>query len=122
MREIYTLRNYQTRAGFRICLCMIELAEYSVMHDSSRREKLDRVPLALQEVIMLESAADYAAFLPDDLPEPITAPALAKAVRTTELSARLYLNLLGKMGVLAESGRIGRYKGWKRTVLCDIRG
>lgn len=122
MREIYALRDYQAHPGFRICLCLIELAEYSVMHGNARREKLDRVPLALQEEILLESKADYAAFLPADLPEPITAPALAKAVHTTELYARMYLNLLGKMELLAECGRIGRYKGWKRTVLCGIRG
>ena len=122
MREIYALRDYQARPGFRVLLCLIELAEYSVVHGSSRREKLDRVPLALQDAMILESEADYAAFLPAELPEPITSPALAKAVHTTELCARLYLNLLGKMDVLAESGRIGRYKGWKRTVLCGIRG
>jgi hypothetical protein len=115
MREIYTLRQYVTDPRFRICLCELELAEYSVECGKECRKKLDRIPLALRRIVMLDTPADFSAFLPEPLPEPLTAPALAKAVHTPVLPVRLYLNLLGSMGILAEAGRSGRLKCWKRT-------
>ncbi|MBP0971945.1 MAG: hypothetical protein J5753_07885, partial [Oscillospiraceae bacterium] len=121
MREIYPLREYLADPRFRIMLCELELAEYSVQHSKSRREKCDRVPVALRRIHMLETPADYAAFLPEPLPDPLTSAALAAALHTAELPARLYLNLLGRMGILAEAGRAGRLKCWKRTGFDDIR-
>ena len=120
MREIYTLRHYLTNPQFRIMLCELELAEYFVQQSKSRRKKLDRIPLALHRVLLLDTPADFAALLPEPLPEPLTAPALAAAVHTAELSARLYLNLLGSMGILAEAGRFGRLKCWKRCGFNDL--
>ncbi|MBR3448189.1 MAG: hypothetical protein IKH27_10330 [Oscillospiraceae bacterium] len=115
MREIYTLRQYVTDPRFRICLCELELAEYFVQCGKERRKKLDRIPLELRRIVMLDTPADFALFLPESLPEPLTASALAKAVHTPVLPVRLYLNLLGSMGILAEAGRSGRLKCWKRT-------
>lgn len=115
MEEIVGLRDYLTNPRFRILLCELALAEYSVQRGKSRREKHDRVPLALLNTHLLETPADYAAFLPDLLPEPLTVPALAAAAGTQDASARAYLNLLGSMGILAEAGRAGRLKCWKRT-------
>lgn len=121
MREIYTLREYLADPRFRIMLCELELAEYSVQRGRSRREKLDRVPVSLRRIHMLQTPADYAAFLPEPLPDPLTASALAALLHIGDLPARLYLNLLGRMGVLAEAGRYGRLKCWKRTGFDDIR-
>lgn len=120
MREIYTLRQYVTDPRFRICLCELELAEYAVQCGKDCRKKLDRIPLALRRVITLDTPADYAALLPEPMPDPLTAPALAAAVHTPVLPVRLYLNLLGSMGVLAEAGRAGRLKCWKRIGFNDI--
>ena len=121
MREIYTLRDYLEHPHFSLCICELELAEYSVQHGRSRREKLDRVPLALRGERRLETPADYAALLPDALAEPFTVPETAALLHTTELSARLFLNLLHRMGIVAEAGRNGRLKCWQRTGFCDIR-
>ena len=122
MREIYALRQYLPNPQFRIILCELDLAEYSVQQSKSRRKKLDRIPLALRQIRALETPADYAAFLPDPLPEPLTASALASAAHCGEQSARLYLNLLGSMGILAEAGRSGRLKCWKRCGFNAIGG
>lgn len=120
MREIHALRQYLPDPRFRILLCELELAEYAVQCGKERRKKLDRIPLGLRRVITLDAPADYAAFLPEILPEPLTAPALAAAVHTNVLAARLYLNLLGGMGILAEAGRDGRLKCWRRSGFSDI--
>ena len=121
MREIYTLRDYIGRAGFRICLCMVSLDEY-VKKDRAKRTKLDRVPTALHEIIMLESPADYAAMLPETVAEPFTVADIAAAVHAPEMQTRLFVNLLARLGILEECGRTGRYKQWRRTVSDSIRG
>lgn len=122
MREIYTLRDYLSHPNLRICVCALEIAEYSVQKNKSRREKLDREPILLHEIWMFESPADYAALLPREMPELFTAPDFAHAVKTTDANARMYLNLLSKMGCLVESGRKSRYKVWKKCVSDTIRG
>ena len=121
MREIYTLRDYIGRAGFRICLCAVSLDEY-VKKDRAKRTKLDRVPTALHEIIMLESPADYAALLPETVAEPFTVADIAAMVHAPEMQTRLFVNLLARLGILEECGRTGRYKQWRRTVSDSIRG
>ena len=121
MEEIVSLRDYLTNPQFRILLCELELTEYSVQRGKNRREKRDRIPTALLKTHWLETPADYAAFLPDPLPDPLTAPALAAAAGTQITSARAYLNLLVHMEILAEAGRSGRYKCWKRSGFHVIR-
>lgn len=122
MREVYTLREYLSKQNFRICISALEIAEYSVKRGKTKREKLDREPISLCEIWMLESPADYAALLPQELSEQFTASDLACAVHTTETNARMFLNLLAKMGMIVESGRKSRYKLWKRSVSDAIRG
>lgn len=121
MREIYTLRDYIGRAGFRIGLCMVSLDEY-VRKERAKRTKLDRVPTALHEIIMLESPADYAALLPDAIPEPFTVSDIAAAVHAPEMQTRLFLTLLARLGILEECCRTGRYKQWQRSFSDTIRG
>ena len=121
MREIYTLRDYLQHPNLRICICAVTLTEYAVMRGKSLREKLDRVPMALRELWMLESPADYAALLPREL-ESFTIAELCAAIHAPEMQTRMFINLLVRMGELAEAGRNGRQKVWKRTVSETIRG
>lgn len=113
MREVYTLREYLADTRFRICLCGIHLAEYRL--NTTRGQKLDREPVSLEMLWMLCGPADYAALLPADLPEELTAAGLAKAARIPEISARCYLNLLGRLGCAKEAGRRKDGKIWRMT-------
>lgn len=120
MREIYTLREYLQHPNFRICICAVTLTEYAVVH-GRKREKLDRVPLELRELWMLESGEDYAALLPAQLDE-FTIPELCAEINAPEMQTRMLVNLLVRFGKLAESGKKGRQKVWKRSVSGIIRG
>lgn len=122
MREIYTLRDYLSHPQLRICICAMALEEYTVMRGKRRREKLDRVPLALQELWMLESPEDYAALLPHALPEPFTLADLTAQIHAPEMHARMYLNLLVRMKMLEEAEKIGRTRRWRRCVSDAIGG
>lgn len=121
MREIYTLRDYIGSAGFRICICETEIDAYCVMTGKRKREKLDRVPLALHRIRMLETPADYAALLPEHLPEQFTVPALSAAIHAPEMQTRMLVSLLVKTGIAEEAGKQGRMKLW-RCVSGVIRG
>ncbi len=122
MREIYTLRDFIGQEGFQICICAVDLAEYSVLAGKSRRQKLDRVPLALRELYMLQTAGDYAALLPETGLDAFTVEELAERIHAPEMQTRLFISLLVRMGILAEAERIGRKKRWLRYVSDGMRG
>ena len=124
MREIYTLRNYMGNENFRIAVCGVALSEYSVAGKRGRKYKLDRMPLALHALWMLESPEDYAALLPRAFPEAFTLPELCEVLHQPEMPCRLFLSLLQRLGCVAECGKRGRLKLWQRTesVSAAIRG
>lgn len=121
MREIYTLRDYLMHPNFRICICTVKLSEYSVQTGRRKRMKLDRVPEKLHAAQYLQSAADYAALLPDTLPELFTVQMLAAAIHAPEMQTRMLITLLVRLGILEESEKTGRCKRWRRCV-SDIIG
>ena len=122
LREIYTLREYLMHPNFRICLCTVELAEYSVQTGSRKRQKLDRVPEALHAVRYLERPADYAALLPETLPAHFTVQMLSDTIHAPEMQTRLLISLLLRFGIIEESGKAGRCKQWRRSVSGVIGG
>lgn len=113
MREIYTLRDYIGNPRFRLCICETELDEYCIMAGKGKRQKLDRVPLALRKIRMLASPEDYAALLPAELPDPFTAAELRAAIAAPEMQTRLFISLLSRMKILKEAGKNGRQKLWQ---------
>ena len=122
LREVYTLRDYLMRPNFRICLCTLSLTEYTVQTGSRKRQKLDRVPAELRELRYLQSKADYAALLPDSLPEPFTVQMLADMIHAPEMQTRMLISLLVRFGILEESEKNGRCKQWRRCVSGIIGG
>ena len=121
MREIYTLRDYISNPQFRLCICEIETDEYIVTTEKRRREKLDRVPIALHSVRVLDTPADYAALLPESLPETFTVQMLSAAIAAPEMQTRLFLSLCTRMKITEEAGKNGRMKLWRRCVSDAIR-
>lgn len=116
MREIYTLRDYLRLPNFRICICTVELTEFSVQSGNRKWQKLDRIPNALHHVQYLQSSADYAELLPDTLPDPFTVDTLSAAIHAPDMQTRMLISLLVRFGVIEEAGKINRRKQWRR---CD---
>ena len=117
MREIYTLREYLLHPQFSVCICRLSLAEYIRGNDCRNRQKLDRMPLALKDTVRLHLPADYAALLPDDLPEQFTVRDLRALIGASEMHSGIFVNLLAKVGCLVPCGMRGRQKLWTRTDL-----
>lgn len=113
MREIYTLRDYFAEPNFTVCICTVELEEYSVRMNARKHRKLDRLPLALRETCFLRSGADFAALLPQT-GAPFSAAELAEMLRAPEMQTRMLISLSARFGVLKEADRNGRTKRWIR--------
>ncbi|MCR4644543.1 MAG: hypothetical protein K5695_03925 [Oscillospiraceae bacterium] len=123
MRELYTLRGYLNDPNFRIAVCGVELAEYSVAGKRGRKYKLDRVPLTLRQLWMLQSPEDYAALLPEGLPEEFTVPELCELLHQPEMQVQFFLLMLRRLGCIAECGKRARLKLWHRLLpVCGASG
>ncbi len=121
MREIYTLRDYYANPNFQICICTVELTEFVVRTGGRKRLKLDRVPLNLREVRYFRGGQDFSELLPP-IREPFTIPELTEALHVPEMQVRMFVSILVRFGILAEAGKSGRMKLWRRTDSDTIGG
>lgn len=121
MREIYTLRDYFANPNFQICICTVELTEFVVRTGGQKRLKLDRVPLTLRAEQYFRCGANFAALLPP-IREPFTIPELTEALHVPEMQVRMFVSILVRFGILAEAGKSGRMKLWRRTDSDTIGG
>ena len=119
IRELYALRDYLTRDGFRLCLVFLELEEIRLKNGLGRggkrgSERMDRLPLGLCDVEFYNEPADYGLFLPESLPPVFTAAEFAAAARVTPMIAGMTVNLLLRTGHLEPDGKRGRALLYKK--------
>ena len=119
IRELYALRDYLTRDGFRLCLVFLELEEIRLKNgwgNGGKRgsERMDRLPLGLCDVEFYNEPADYGLFLPEALPPVFTAAEFAAAARVTPMIAGMTVNLLLRTGHLEPDGKRGRALLYKK--------
>lgn len=118
IRELYALRDYLTRDGFRLCLVFLELEEIRLKNGWGRggkrgSERMDRLPLGLVRRRVLQRAgrlrpvsARICAVLV------FTAAEFAAAARVTPMIAGMTVNLLRApaFGAGRQAGRALLYK------------
>ena len=107
-------------AGLSIELALVEETELRVADGKgSWRRKgvsvLDRRLDAVRDTILLSGAEDYRRYLPDALGSEFTSKELAAAGPIRTELARKALYVLCRIGLIAESGKRGRTKLYKRT-------
>ena len=113
VRELYALRDYLLRDGFRLCLVFLELEEVRLKNgwgNGGKRgsERMDRLPLGFCDIEFYDEPADYGLFLPDALPPEFTAAEFASAAHVTPMIAGMTVNLLLRTGHIAPGGKRGR--------------
>lgn len=122
-KELYWLSPFIGDPRFSLRVLLLELEEYRLADGWSRDGKrgsnrYDRFPTALLEDVTLATAADYARyFLPDTIPcgEPFTAAAYAKTTAIRGKATYATLHLLCRLGLLKETDKVGRSKGFLRV-------
>lgn len=118
--EIYSLRGFIGNSPLRFALCFVEVEQYRCLNGYGKQKKIrgehiDRVPLTLHDIVMLETPADYLALLPDALPMAFTAAEAAKLAKCSESDMRMLLNLLGQLHTMEKCGKRGRANLWQLT-------
>lgn len=120
IHEIYALRQWIGGYPLRFALCFVEIEQYRCLNGYGKQKKIrgehiDRVPLALHDIVMLESPVDYFTLLPNNLPMSFATDEAAKLIECSESDMRMLLNLLAQLGVVEKCGRKGRAYLWQMT-------
>lgn len=111
--ELYRIKSLLPEKNLRICLLMLHVEEYRLLNGWSKDRKKgswcnDRIPTGIEEEIILENVADYAALLPAALPDPFTSNDLAKYAHVSVRLAQTTLNVLTSLGAVTRIGKDGR--------------
>ncbi|MBE6846594.1 MAG: hypothetical protein E7503_00455 [Ruminococcus sp.] len=128
LSEIYSLRELIGHPGLRFALCSVEVEQYRCMNGYGKQKKIrgehiDRVPIALHGIQMLETPVDYLGLLPCTLPDTFVAAEAAAGCSCGETEARMLLNLLERLGMTEKIGKRQKCNLWRLTsAACDIMG
>lgn len=113
--ELYKIKGFLKNPNLRIKLVLMDMEEYKLMNPvpSSKRsrkrkgEKMDRIPLGIQEIITIEQPEDYMQFVPYELEDSFTSQEFAEAGEISADTARMALNILYDMGTVKRVGKRG---------------
>ncbi len=108
--QLYGIRQHLADDNLTVRLPVLSVEEFrSANKKRGRTAKLDRVPTAMSDEIVLARPEDYAAlFTP--LPDVFTSAELAKLCHIDRDSARQVIGVLKQLQLVSESGRRGRSK------------
>jgi hypothetical protein len=111
-RELYRIRSFLRDPNLSLELLLIDMDEYRLLDGWSRDKKrgshrYDRIPLRLQDRMLLTCPQDYMQFVPEDLPEPFTSAQFAGAVGFRKDGFSTVLLLLTEMGAVERIGKKG---------------
>jgi len=114
-RELYQIKPFLSHPNLSLLILQIDLEEYRLLtgwsqdrKKGSRRE--NRLPLSLENELMVESSADYRRLMPDLLPDAFTSADFAKSARVSPTVARTTLNILLELGHVSVCGKQGRLR------------
>ncbi|MDO5475683.1 MAG: hypothetical protein Q4F43_01045 [Eubacteriales bacterium] len=119
-RELYRIRPWLRHPNLTLELLLIDMDEYRLLDGWSRDRKrgshrYDRIPLALQDRLLLTCPRDYMQLVPADLQEPFTSAQFAAAAGYRKNGFSTVLLLLTEMGVLDRVGKKGNSWLYKVT-------
>lgn len=111
--ELYRIKPFLTDPNLHVRLMLMDMEEYRLLNGWSRDRKrgstrFDRLPVRLEEEVVLDSPRDYLQFLPLELPESFTSRDLAAASHMQVSLSGTVLGILLELGVVERTGREGR--------------
>lgn len=118
-RELYRIKPHLSHPHFSLRILQMDLEEYRWLNGWSEDRKKgshrrDRLPLTLENEILIQTPADFQKLLPDSLPEIFTTSDYARLAKTSRSTAQMALNILGSLGVITTCGKQGRSIAWRR--------
>ena len=111
-KELYTIRDFLQDPNFHVRLVLMDMEEYRILNGWSKDkkrggERFDRLPLRLEDEVVLDSARDYLQLLPLELAEEFTSADFAKLVKIPRQLAGTVLLVLWQLGLVERVGKVG---------------
>lgn len=117
--ELYKLRAFLGHENLSVLLVFLDVEEYKYQNGYGREKKrgaarIERIPTAFCEQLLLSSREDYRVFLPEGLAREFTAKQYAKAIgqkpRYAYLGLRILKDCFGLVSHVRTEGREYIYK------------
>ena len=117
--ELYRVSGLLGHPGLTFMPMLVDVEEYRLMDGWSRGGKrgahrIDRIPVAIGECRLLQTAADYLDLLPP-LPDTFTAAEYGRSTRFGGRALSYSLMALRRLGVVEQAGRKGRSNLYRLT-------
>lgn len=111
--ELYKIKMFLPNEHLHFIFPLIDLEETKLLNGWSHDRKKgswrnDRVPTKLYDEIRIDCLADYAKFLPEELPTEFTSADLAKAAHIPTGRASTLLGILHYIGTVTRIGKKGK--------------
>ena len=111
-KELYKIRPFLKNENLRFRFALIDMEEYRLLNGWSKDkkrggERFDRLPLRLEDEVVLDSARDYLQLLPLELAEEFTSADFAKLVKIPRQLAGTVLLVLWQLGLVERVGKVG---------------
>ncbi|MDD3205014.1 MAG: hypothetical protein PHS74_04660 [Lachnospiraceae bacterium] len=110
--ELYKIKMYLKNPHLHLRLLLMDMEEYRLLNGWNESKKkgasrFDRIPIALQDDILINSPAEYSLFLPEELPEEFTSADYKKVTKLTLGKAQTALNILTYLEIVERIGKSG---------------
>jgi len=97
--ELYKIKNFLDHQNIRLCIVYLDIEEYRLLNGWSPDGKRgswrhDRIPMALRNVIYINSPKDYSLLIPETLSDQFTSKEFSKASGLNLYKAQTALNVL----------------------------
>lgn len=111
--ELYRIKNYLQEKNLHFRIVELTAEEFRILNGSGARkkiraEKCDRIPRELLSEIILETRADFAQLLPENLPPFFGSAEFSACAKIPRPLARTALNILTDTGVIERREKRGR--------------
>lgn len=115
LSEMSGITDYLLNEKLTFSVFMLEVIDYRLLDGWSKDKKkgatkYDRIPIALIDVIDIDSPNDLIKLLPDDLPSEFTAKQFSKCMRLSSRDAYSAIKTLETVGIVKNIGMSGRAK------------
>ena len=121
--ELYCLRPYLGHPRLQFHLLFLEVEDFRLQNGRRSRdgkrgsERYERIPLALLGEMEFASPADFAIYVPKDLPPHFTVKQFSELTRIRGRDAYSAVRVLASLGFFRQGEPIGKSMGWERTDL-----
>ena len=115
--ELYGIRKFlgDENLTVRFPVLTVEETRIRAAEKKRRADKIDKLPSEMTEEVVIRRKEDIAALLPEELPDGFTSAEFAKLCRINADTAGKCIRVLSVMGIIAECGKQGRCKLWKKA-------